>query len=587
MFSRLATAVTRSTGSRAAAVRSAPQPHAFVAVRTMATGKDIVFGEEARSKMAAGVNKLADSVQVTLGPKGRTVMIDQSFGAPKITKDGVTVAKNIELEDNVENMGAQHVRSVASKTNDVAGDGTTTATVLTRAIFNEGNKLVTAGMNPQELRSGIKEAVDFVVDKLVSESEEVGDKSDKIAEVATISANNDRTIGDLIAGAMDKVGTSGVITVSDGHGYEDEIEVVEGMKFDRGYISPYFITDPKSQSAEFENPLILIVEKKVSNVQSLMPVLDFARQQQKGVIILAEDVDGEALSTLVINKLRGILNVAAVKAPGFGDNRKAILQDIAVLTGGTVISEEVGITLENMDMNMLGSAKTATITKEDTLFLDGAGAKDAIEERMESIRGAMEETSSSYEAEKLNERLAKLGGGVAVLKIGGASEQEVGEKKDRVDDALNATRAAIDEGIIPGGGAALLHASKALNALKDAADTMERKQGIEIIQKAIREPAKTIANNAGVEGAVVVGKLLEMEDSKQGYDAKRSRYGNMIDFGIIDPTKVVRTALQDASSVASLMTTTEVVITDLPVPEGAAPPPMGGMGGMGGMPGMM
>ncbi|GIL83082.1 hypothetical protein Vretimale_11474 [Volvox reticuliferus] len=525
--------------------------------------KEVRFGIECRDKVLAGVNKLADAVQVTLGPKGRNVMIEQSYGGPKITKDGVTVAKAIELKDKFENMGASLVKQVASATNDVAGDGTTTATVLTRAILAEGCKSVAAGMNPMDLRRGINMAVDHVVTVLKSRAKMIS-TTEEIAQVGTISANGEREIGDLIARAMEKVGKEGVITVNDGKTLDNELEVVEGMKFDRGYISPYFVTDQKTMKVELENPLVLICEKRISGLASLLPVLEKVVQVQRPLLIIAEDVESEALATLIVNKLRAGLKVCAVKAPGFGDNRKANLQDIAILTGGEVISEELGHKVENVDVRSLGQAKRITVTKDDTIILHGAGSKADIASRCEMIRSAMETTTSDYDREKLQERLAKLSGGVAVLKIGGASEVEVGEKKDRVVDALNATKAAVEEGIVPGGGAALLHASKTLDDVKVKLDNFDQKIGVQIIQNALRVPMKTIASNAGVEGAVVVGKVLELEDPSMGYNAATGQYQDMVKGGIIDPLKVVRTALVDAASVSSLITTSECVVVEAP-----------------------
>jgi len=536
--------------------------------------------------MLSGVDKLADAVQVTLGPKGRNVVLDQAYGAPKITKDGVTVAKGIDFKDRYQNIGAQLVRQVANKTNDVAGDGTTTATVLTRAIFSEGCKSVAAGMNPMDVRRGINLAVDYVLSDLKARTKMISSK-EEIKNVATISANSDHAIGQLIANAMEKVGKEGVITVQDGKTLEDELEVVEGMKFDRGYISPYFITTPKTQRAEFDNPLILLAEKKISSLQSMLPLLEQVVKMQKPLVIVAEDVDGEALATLVVNKLRGGVNVAAVKAPGFGDNRKATLQDMAVLTGATVISEDVGLKLETADLSALGTCKTITISKDDTVMLDGAGDKEAIEERCELLRESIAGTSSEYEKEKLQERLAKLSGGVAVLKVGGASEVEVSEKKDRVTDALNATRAAVEEGIVAGGGTALLYASKGLDSLAAQTSNFDQKHGIEIMMRALTVPCKTIASNAGVEGAVIVGKLMESTDTDWGYNAQDGEFCNMVHHGIIDPTKVCRTALIDAASVASLMTTTEAMVVEMPKKEETAGAmSSGGMSGMGGMGGM-
>mmetsp|Transcript_6353 Transcript_6353/g.10577 ORF Transcript_6353/g.10577 Transcript_6353/m.10577 type:complete len:569 (-) Transcript_6353:418-2124(-) len=552
-------------------------------VRHMASGKDVRFGNEARALMLQGVDKLADAVQVTLGPKGRNAVIDQAYGAPKITKDGVTVAKAIEFKDRYQNLGAQLVRQVASKTNDIAGDGTTTSTVLCRAIFAEGCKAVAAGMNPMDLRRGINLAVDTVLEDLKSRTKMISTK-DEIRDVATISANSDVSIGEMIANAMERVGKEGVITVQDGKTMSDELEVVEGMKFDRGFISPYFISSPKTQRVEFENPLILLVEKKVSSLQSMLPLLEQVVKTQKPLVIIAEDVDGEALATLVVNKLRGGMNVAAVKAPGFGDNRKATLQDMAVLTGGQVIAEDTGMKLETADFGVLGSCKKITISKDDTIMLDGAGETEAIEERCELLRETIADTTSEYEKEKLQERLAKLSGGVAVLKVGGATETEVNEKKDRVTDALNATRAAVEEGIVAGGGTALLYATKKLRALECA--NFDQKHGVDIMTQALISPCKTIAANAGAEGAVIVGKLLESDDTNYGYNAQAGEFCDMVAAGIIDPTKVVRTALVDAASVASLMTTTECMIVDVPDDKPAAPPGGGDMGGMGGMGGM-
>merc|ERR1719310_777910 len=490
------------------------------------SGKDLHFGNEARAMMLKGVNMLADAVQTTLGPKGRNVVIEQSFGAPKITKDGVTVAKSIEFKDKHQNLGAQLVRQVANKTNDVAGDGTTTSTVLCRAIFSEGCKSVAAGMNPMDLRRGINLAVDAVLADLASRTKMISTK-EEIKNVATISANSDIEIGEIIASAMEKVGKEGVITVQDGKTLENELEVVEGMKFDRGYISPYFITSPKTQKAEFENPLVLLVEKKVSSLQAMLPLLEQVVKMQKPLVIVAEDVDGEALATLVVNKLRGGMNVAAVKAPGFGDNRKATLQDMAILTGGTVVSEDVGMKLETADLSVLGTCKKITISKEDTIMLDGAGGKEAIEERCDLLRETIADTTSDYEKEKLQERLAKLSGGVAVLRVGGATETEVSEKKDRVTDALNATRAAAEEGIVAGGGTALLYATRALENVTTA--NFDQKHGVEIMRNALTVPCKTIASNAGEEGAVIVGKLLESTDTNYGFNAQVGEYCNMVD----------------------------------------------------------
>jgi len=557
----------------------------LIHARSFATGKEILFGNAGRARMLAGVNKLADAVQVTLGPKGRNVVIDQSYGAPKITKDGVTVARAIEFTDRFENMGAQLVRSVASKTNDVAGDGTTTATILTRAIFAEGCRAVAAGMNPMDVRRGISAAVDQVLEHLKSASRPISSK-DEIAQVATISANGDVAIGALIANAMEKVGKEGVITVQEGKTLVDELEVVEGMRFDRGYISPYFITNPKTQKVEFDKPYILLVDGKVSSVQPLVPILEQVLRTSRPLAIIAEDVDGEALTLLVLNKLRGTAKVVAIKAPGFGDNRKASLQDLAVLTGGTVISEEVGLKLETATLESLGSCGKLTVSKDDSIVLDGEGDKAQIEERCNLLRDSADATTSSYEKEKLAERLAKLSGGVAVIKVGGASEVEVGEKKDRVDDALNATRAAVEEGIVPGGGMALLYATQALDSVKF--DNQDQKVGIQLVRRALQVPAKSIIDNAGMEGAVVIGKLLEESNgnlrSTRGMNAATGEYVDMIQAGIIDPTKVVRTALTDASGVASLMTTTESMIVDLPAKDEAGGAAGGGMGAqMGGM----
>lgn len=555
----------------------------------MAAGKEIRFGVEGRAAMLRGVDLLADAVQVTLGPKGRNAIIAQPYGAPKITKDGVTVAKAIDFEDNFEDMGAQLVKSVASKTNDIAGDGTTTATVLARSVYREGCKAVAAGMNPLDVRRGIQLAVSSVVDTLEEISRPITSK-DEVNQVGTISSNNDPDIGGLISDAMERVGKEGVITVQDGKTIEDELEVVEGMKFDRGYISPYFISDAKTQVCELENPVILLVEKKISSIQQLVPVLESVIKAQQSLLIVAEDVESEALATLVVNKLRAGIKVCAVKAPGFGDNRKATMQDLAMLTGGTVISEELGHKVETVTPDMLGKSKRVTVTKNDTIVLDGAGDKAQIEERCELIRNGIETTKSDYEREKLQERLAKLAGGVAVIKVGGSSELEVNEKKDRVVDALNATRAAVEEGIVPGGGKALLHCSTKLGAVAEAAENMDQRIGVEIIQKALRAPLSTIAANAGEEGAVVCGELMK-EDTpvETGFDAQNGVYCNMFEAGIIDPTKVTRTGLVDAASVAGLLATSEAMIADLPAKDdgGAGGMPGGGMGGgMGGMPGM-
>ncbi|KAJ1693954.1 hypothetical protein LUZ63_010652 [Rhynchospora breviuscula] len=539
--------------------------------------KDIRFGVEARALMLKGVEELADAVKVTMGPKGRTVVIEQSFGAPKVTKDGVTVAKSIEFKDRVKNVGASLVKQVANATNDVAGDGTTCATVLTKAIFTEGCKSVAAGMNAMDLRRGISMAVDSVVTDLKSKARMIS-TSEEIAQVGTISANGEREIGELIAKAMEKVGKEGVITIADGNTLYNELEVVEGMKLDRGYISPYFITNQKTQKCELEDPLILIHEKKISNLNAIVKVLELALKKQRPLLIVAEDVESDALATLILNKLRAGIKVCAVKAPGFGENRKASLHDLAVLTGGEVITEDLGMNLEKVELNMFGSCKKVTVSKDDTVILDGFGDKKAIEERCEQLRATIEESTSDYDKEKLQERLAKLSGGVAVLKIGGASEAEVGEKKDRVTDALNATKAAVEEGIVPGGGVALLYASKELEKLPTA--NFDQKIGVQIIQNALKTPVHTIASNAGVEGAVIVGKLLEQDNTDLGYDAAKGEYVDMVKSGIIDPLKVIRTALVDAASVSSLMTTTEAVVVELPKDEKDAPPMGAGMGGM-------
>ncbi|XP_024393311.1 chaperonin CPN60-2, mitochondrial [Physcomitrium patens] len=546
------------------------------------SGKDIRFGVEARALMLQGVEQLADAVQVTMGPKGRTVIIEQSFGSPKVTKDGVTVAKSIEFKDRLKNVGASLVKSVANSTNDVAGDGTTAATVLTRAIFAEGCKSVAAGMNAMDLRRGINLAVEAVVAHLKSQAKMIS-TSEEIAQVGTISANGDREIGDLLARAMEKVGKEGVITVADGKTLFNELEVVEGMKLDRGYISPYFITNAKTQKVELENPVILIHEKKINSLQSILPVLELVVKDQRPLLIVAEDVESEALATLIVNKLRGGVKVCAIKAPGFGENRKALMQDLAVITGGQLISEDLGFKLEKITPVMLGSSKKVTVSKDDTIILDGGGDKTIIEDRIETIREAINSATSDYDKEKLQERLAKLSGGVAVLKIGGASEVEVSEKKDRVTDALNATKAAVEEGIVPGGGVALLYASRELDKIQTA--NFDQKVGVQIIQNALKMPAYTIAQNAGVEGAVVVGKLLEQTNMSIGYDAAKAEYVDMVKAGIIDPVKVIRTSLVDAASVASLMTTTESVVADFNKAEDKEM--MGGMGGgMGGMGGM-
>ena len=536
--------------------------------------KDVKFSQDARERMLRGVDTLANAVKVTLGPKGRNVVIEKSFGAPRITKDGVTVAKEIELSDKFENMGAQMVREVASKQNDAAGDGTTTATVLAQAIVREGAKAVAAGINPMDLKRGIDLAVEAVTKSLGEHSKTITG-SEEVAQVGTISANGDRTIGAMIAEAMQKVGKEGVITVEEAKTAETELDVVEGMQFDRGYLSPYFVTNTEKMVAELEDPYILIHEKKLSGLQTMLPLLEAVVQTGKPLLIVAEDVEGEALATLVVNKLRGGLKIAAVKAPGFGDRRKAMLEDIAILTGGTAVSEDLGIKLENVTLDMLGRAKKVRIEKEATTIVDGAGSKTEIESRVAQIKAQIEETTSDYDREKLQERLAKLAGGVAVIRVGGATEVEVKEKKDRVDDALNATRAAVEEGILPGGGVALLRAVKALDGLKPAND--DQRTGVEIVRKAITAPARQIVENAGGDGAVVIGKLLESSDYAWGYDAQSGEYGDLVKAGIIDPTKVVRTALQDAASVASLLITTEAMVAELPKKEAAPAMPGGGM----------
>ena len=542
--------------------------------------KDVKFGADARERMLRGVDILADAVQVTLGPKGRNVVIDKSFGAPRTTKDGVTVAKEIELSDKFENMGAQMVREVASKTNDAAGDGTTTATVLARAIVREGSKSVAAGMNPMDLKRGVEKAVEAVVSDLKKRSKKVK-SNDEIRQVGTISANGDSTVGSMIAEAMAKVGNEGVITVEEAKSLDTELEVVEGMQFDRGYISPYFITNAEKMVAELEEPYILIHEKKLTSLQPMLPILEAIVQAGRPLIIIAEEVEGEALATLVVNKLRGGLKVAAVKAPGFGDRRKAMLEDIAIVTGGQVISEDLGIKLENVKLNMLGTAKKVRITKDDTTIIDGAGKKADIQSRVAQIKAQVEETTSDYDKEKLQERLAKLAGGVAVIRVGGATEVEVKEKKDRVDDALNATKAAVEEGIIPGGGAALLYATKALKDLVGEND--DQNVGIAIIRKAIQAPIRQIVENSGVEASIVVGKLLEQKSANYGYNAQTEEYVDLIEAGIVDPTKVVRIALQNAASVAALLITTEAMVADRPKKEAGMPGGMPGGGGMGGM----
>ena len=547
--------------------------------------KDVRFSTDARDRMLKGVNTLADAVKVTLGPKGRNVVLDKSFGAPRITKDGVTVAKEIELEDKLENMGAQMVKEVASRTNDEAGDGTTTATVLAQAIVREGLKQVAAGLNPMDLKRGIDLATSKVVDEIKKMARDVKD-SDEVAQVGTISANGEAEIGQQIADAMQKVGNEGVITVEENKGLETETDVVEGMQFDRGYLSPYFVTNADKMTSELEDCMILLHEKKLSSLQSMVPLLESVIQSQKPLLIIAEDVEGEALATLVVNKLRGGLKIAAVKAPGFGDRRKAMLQDIAILTGGQVISEDLGMKLESVTMDMLGTAKKVQITKDETTIVDGAGAKAEIESRVTQIRSQIEETSSDYDREKLQERVAKLAGGVAVIRVGGITEVEVKERKDRVDDSLNATRAAVQEGIIVGGGVALVQAGKALEKLKGG--NPDQEAGIAIVRRAIEAPLRQIAENAGVDGAVVAGKVRESNDTSFGFNAQTEEYGDMFKYGVIDPAKVVRTAMEDAASVAGLLITTEAMVADKPEKPGSgggAPgmPDMGGMGGMGGM----
>jgi chaperonin GroEL len=538
--------------------------------------KDVKFSVDARDRMLRGVDILANAVKVTLGPKGRNVVLDKSFGAPRITKDGVTVAKEIELEDKFENMGAQMVREVASKTSDIAGDGTTTATVLAQAIVKEGSKAVAAGMNPMDLKRGIDLAVEAVVEDLKKNSKKVT-SNDEIAQVGTISANGDSEIGRFLAEAMKKVGNEGVITVEEAKSLETELDVVEGMQFDRGYISPYFITNADKMRTEMEDPYILIYEKKLSALNELLPLLEAVVQTGKPLLIIAEDVEGEALATLVVNKLRGGLKVAAVKAPGFGDRRKAMLQDIAILTGGQAISEDLGIKLENVTLNMLGRAKKVMIEKENTTIVNGAGKKADIEARIAQIKAQIEETTSDYDREKLQERLAKLAGGVAVIRVGGATEVEVKERKDRVDDAMHATRAAVEEGVLPGGGVALLRATEALKKLRTGNE--DQKTGVEIVRKALSHPARQIAINAGEDGSVIVGKILEKDQYGYGFDAQSGEYADLVKKGIIDPTKVVRTALQDAASIAGLLITTEAMVAELPKKQSPAPamPPGGGM----------
>jgi chaperonin GroEL len=544
--------------------------------------KEVKFGSDARTRMLEGVDILANAVKVTLGPKGRNVVLEKSFGAPRITKDGVTVAKDIELKDKFQNMGAQMVREVASKANDVAGDGTTTATVLAQCIAQEGAKAVAAGMNPMDLKRGIDLAVEAVVASIVKRSKKIS-TSDEVGQVGTISANGEEEIGKMIAEAMERVGNEGVITVEEAKSLDTELDVVEGMQFDRGYLSPYFVTDAEKMRAVLEEPYILLHEKKLSNLQDMLPILEKVVQSGRPLLIIAEDIEGEALATLVVNRLRGGLKVAAVKAPGFGDRRKAMLEDIAILTNGTVVSEEVGISLDGLTLDMLGSAKRVEITKDETTIVDGVGAKTEIEARCNQIRAQAEETTSDYDREKLQERLAKLAGGVAVIRVGGATEVEVKERKDRVDDAMHATRAAVEEGIVPGGGVALVRSTAALESLKP--ENRDQEVGIEIVRRALQAPARNIAENAGAEGSVIVGKLLEGKDDNTGYDAKTGQFTDMIKAGVIDPTKVVRSALQNAASVAGLLITTEAMVAEKPEPKEAMPagPDMGGMGGMGGM----
>ena len=544
--------------------------------------KEVKFGSDARNKMLEGVDILANAVKVTLGPKGRNVVLEKSFGAPRITKDGVTVAKDIELKDKFQNMGAQMVREVASKANDVAGDGTTTATVLAQCIAQEGAKAVAAGMNPMDLKRGIDMSVEAVVASIVKRSNKIS-TSDEVAQVGTISANGEEEIGKMIAEAMERVGNEGVITVEEAKSLDTELDVVEGMQFDRGYLSPYFVTDAEKMRAVLEEPYILLHEKKLSNLQDMLPILEKVVQSGRPLLIIAEDIEGEALATLVVNRLRGGLKVAAVKAPGFGDRRKAMLEDIAILTNGTVVSEEVGISLDGLTLEMLGSAKRVEITKDETTIVDGVGEKTEIEARCTQIRAQAEESTSDYDREKLQERLAKLAGGVAVIKVGGATEVEVKERKDRVDDAMHATRAAVEEGIVSGGGVALVRATAVLEKLNP--ENRDQEVGIEIVRRALQAPARNIAENAGAEGSVIVGKLLEGKDDNIGYNAKTNEFTDMIKAGVIDPTKVVRSALQNAASVAGLLITTEAMVAEKPEPKDPMPaaPDMGGMGGMGGM----
>src|SRR5207244_4340775 len=541
--------------------------------------KEVKFHGDARERMLRGVDILANAVKVTLGPKGRNVVLDKSFGAPRITKDGVTVAKEIELADKFENMGAQMVKEVAAKTSDQAGDGTTTATVLAQAIVREGAKAVAAGMNPMDLKRGVDLAVDAVVNDLKKRSKKIS-TNEEIAQVGTISANGEREVGEMIAQAMQKVGNEGVITVEEAKSLETELDVVEGMQFDRGYLSPYFVTNAEKMIAELENPYILIHEKKLSGLQAMLPVLESVVQSGRPLLIVAEDVEGEALATLVVNKLRGGLKVAAVKAPGFGDRRKAMLEDIAILTGGQVISEDLGIKLENVTLDMLGQSKKLRVEKENTTIIDGGGKKVDIEGRCTQIRQQIEETTSDYDREKLQERLAKLAGGVAIIRVGGATEIEVKERKDLVDDAMHATRAAVEEGVVPGGGSALLYAARALDKLTPA--NPDQKVGIDIVRKALQTPARLIAENSGTDGSIIVGKLMDSKDANYGYDAQKGEFTDLVQAGIIDPTKVVRHALQDAASVAGLLITTEAMVAEKPEPKGQMPqmPPGGGMGGM-------
>lgn len=546
----------------------------------MSNAKEIRFGSEAREKMLRGVDILADAVKVTLGPKGRNVVIEKSFGAPRITKDGVSVAKEIDLSDKFENMGARMVREVASKTSDLAGDGTTTATVLAQAIVREGVRVVAAGMNPMDVKRGIDLAVATIIENLKNISKPIS-TNDEVAQVGTISANGDKDVGAMLARAMEKVGREGVITIEEAKSFETEMEIVEGMQFDRGYISPYFVTNSDKMLCELENPFILIFEKKLGGLQPLLPVLEAIVQSTRPLLVIAEDVEGEALATLVVNKLRGGLKVAAVKAPGFGDRRKAMLEDIAILTNGQVISEELGMKLETVTLDMLGQAKKIVITKDATTIVDGSGSKDTISSRCAQIRTQIEDTTSDYDREKLQERLAKLSGGVAVIRVGGSTELEVKERKDRVEDAMHATRAAVQEGVVPGGGVALLRSIKCLENLATIND--DQRVGVDIIRRALQAPARQIATNAGMDGSVIVGKILENDQANFGFDAQSCQYGDMVKNGIIDPTKVVRTALQDAASIASLLITTEAMVAEKAEKKTPSMPNGGGMGGMGGM----